>query len=64
MRHYESKTKEELLEIIEQLEEKIDFLSSHLFASFPRDVFAINTAPGYWMPSPICSPSSTMMPIL
>lgn len=29
MRHYESKTKEELLEIIEQLEEKIDFLSSH-----------------------------------
>ena len=30
MRHYEGKTKEELLEIIEQLEEKIDFLSSHL----------------------------------
>ena len=29
MRHYESKTKEELLEIIEQLEEKVDFLSSH-----------------------------------
>ena len=29
MRHYEGKTKEELLEIIEQLEEKIDFLSSH-----------------------------------
>ena len=30
MRHYEGKTKEELLKIIEQLEEKIDFLSSHL----------------------------------
>lgn len=29
MRHYEGKTKEELLEIIEQLEEKVDFLSSH-----------------------------------
>ena len=29
MRNYENKTKEELLEIIEQLEEKIDFLSSH-----------------------------------
>ena len=29
MRHYEGKTKEKLLEIIEQLEEKIDFLSSH-----------------------------------
>ena len=29
MRHYEDKTKKELLEIIEQLEEKIDFLSSH-----------------------------------
>ena len=29
MRNYENKTKEDLLEIIEQLEEKIDFLSSH-----------------------------------
>ena len=29
MRNYENKTKEDLLEIIEQLEKKIDFLSSH-----------------------------------
>lgn len=63
MRHYESKTKEELLEIIEQLEEKVDFLSSH-FSPPSQERFRDKYSTGYWMPSPICSPSSTMMPIL
>ena len=31
MRNYENKTKEDLLEIIEQLEKKIDFLSLSFF---------------------------------
>ena len=39
MRHYEGKTKEELLKIIEQLEEKIDFLSSHLSPPSQEGVF-------------------------
>ncbi len=67
MRNYENKTKEDLLEIIEQLEKKIDFLSSHSLQILPlppKDVFVINIVPGYWMLFLTCSPSSTMTPIL
>lgn len=67
MRNYENKTKEDLLEIIEQLEKKIDFFPLILLLILPllpKNVFVINIVPGYWMLFLTCSPSSTMTPIL
>ena len=66
MRNYENKTKEDLLEIIEQLEKKIDSfpLILQILPLPPKDVFVINIVPGYWMLFLTCSPSSTMTPIL
>lgn len=66
MRNYENKTKEDLLEIIEQLEKKIDFLSSHSSSdssSPSKERFRDKYSTGYWMLFLTCSPSSTMTPI-
>ena len=62
MGYYEHKTKEELLEIVEKLEKKVEGLSSEL-DSLKKDGFASGTVPGFWMLCPICLLFLTIMPI-
>ena len=66
MRNYENKTKEDLLEIIEQLEKKIDFLSLILqILPLPsKGRFRDKYSTWILMLFLTCSPSSTITPIL